>query len=135
VRQSPRLKPAALSRLALGFAPVFLFTIFLLAFFWPFRLDTVTKELAGESDSKVSAGSFRATYFPRPSCVLEQVIFQHNPKNGAPPLITVKRIAIRGTFTGIFAKHVKLILVEGMLRGTWRIGADAGNLQFDQREN
>jgi hypothetical protein len=114
VRQSPRPKPLALPRLALGVAAVFLFTIFLLACFWPFRLDTVTKVLADESDSKVSAGSFHATYFPHPGCVIEQVIFQHNPKNGAPPLITVKRITIRGTFTGIFAKHVKLILVEGM---------------------
>ena len=114
MRQSRRLKPAALSGLALGIAAVFLFAIFLLAFFWPFRLDTVTKELADESDSKVSAGSFHATYFPHPGCVLEQVIFQHNPKNGAPPLITVKRITIRGTFTGIFVKHVKLVLVEGM---------------------
>jgi hypothetical protein len=113
VRQSPRLKPMA-SRVALGIAVIFLFTLFLLAFFWPFRLDTVTKELADESDSKVSAGSFHATYFPHPGCVLEQVIFQHNAKNGAPPLITVKRITIRGTFTGIFVKHVKLVLVEGM---------------------
>ena len=64
VRQSARLKPAALPRLALGIAAVFLFTIFLLAFFWPFRLDTVTKELADESDSKVSAGSFRRDLLP-----------------------------------------------------------------------
>ena len=58
--------------------------------FWPFRLDKVTKELADESDSKVTAGSFHATYFPYPGCVLEQVIFQHNPKAGTPPLIAVK---------------------------------------------
>ena len=62
----------------------------------------------------MTAGSFHATYFPHPGCVLEQVIFQHNPKSGTPPLITIKRITIRGTFTGIFARHVKLVLVEGM---------------------
>ena len=57
-----------------------LLTIFLLmAFFWPFRLDAITKELADESDSKVTAGSFHATYFPHPGCILGQVIFQHNP--------------------------------------------------------
>ena len=109
VRRSRWLKVGAVSGLGLGFATVFLF-----AFFWPFRLDTVAKELADESDSKVTAGSFHATYFPHPGCVLEQVIFQHNPKSGTPPLITVKRITIRGTFTGIFARHVKLVLVEGM---------------------
>jgi hypothetical protein len=88
--------------------------LIILAFFWPFRLETVTKELADESDSKVTAGSFRATYFPQPGCVLEQVRFQHNLKSGTPPLIIVKRITIRGTFAGIFARHVKLVLVEGM---------------------
>jgi AsmA-like C-terminal region len=111
VRRSRWLKPAALSGLGLGLAAV---VFLLLAFYWPFRLDAVTKEFADESDSKVSAGSFHTTYFPHPGCVLEQVIFQHNPARGAPPLITVKRITIRGTFTGIFARHVERILVEGM---------------------
>ena len=113
-RQPRWLNSTGLPGLGLGSAAVFLLAIFLLAFFWPFRLETVTRELADESDSKVTAGSFHATYFPHPGCVLEQVVFQHNPKSGAPPLITVKRITIRGTFTGIFAKHVRLVLVEGM---------------------
>ena len=108
-------KPAAWPGWALGIAAVLsLLAIFFLAFWWPFRLDTVTKELADQSDSRVTAGSFRATYFPHPGCVLEQVIFQHNPRGGAPPLITIKRITIRGTFTGIFARQVKQVLVEGM---------------------
>lgn len=109
VRVTRRLKPAALSALGLSVAAVLL-----LAFFWPFKLHAVLKELADESDSKVTAGSFHATYFPHPGCVLENVIFQHNPKSGTPPLITVKRILIRGTFIGIFVRHVKLVLVEGM---------------------
>jgi hypothetical protein len=88
--------------------------VLLMALFWPFRMEAVTKELAEESDSKVTAGSFRATYFPQPGCVLEQVTFQHNLKSGSAPLINVKRITIRGTFTGIFARHLKLVLVEGM---------------------
>ena len=96
--------------LGLGFAVIFLASIFL----WPFRLDAVTKELADESDSKVTVGSFRATYFPIPSCVLERIVFQHNLKSGAPPLITIRRMTIRGSLAGIFAKHVKLVLVEGM---------------------
>ena len=109
VGQPRWLKLAALSVLGLALVGIVLLTVF-----WPFRLDTVTKELADESDSKVTAGSFHATYFPHPGCVLEQVIFQHNPKGGTPPLITVKRITIQGTFDGIFARHVKLVLVEGM---------------------
>ena len=81
---------------------------------WQWFFNNLLKELADESDSKVTAGSFQATYFPHPGCVLENVIFQHNPKSGTPPLITVKRIMIRGTFIGIFVRHVKLVSVEGM---------------------
>lgn len=114
VRKPRRLRPAALPGLGLGIAAVLLLAISFLVFLWPFRLDTVTKELADESDSRVTVGSFRATYFPHPGCVLDQVIFQHNPRGGAAPLITIKRITIRGTFTGIFARHVKQVLVEGM---------------------
>jgi hypothetical protein len=86
----------------------------LLALFWPFRLDAVIKELAEESDSKVTARSFHATYFPHPGCILDQVIFQHNPLSGAPPLITIRRLTIQGTIAGILGRHVKLIMVEGM---------------------
>jgi hypothetical protein len=115
VRMPRRRQPAALAGLGLGIAAVLLLVaIFFLVFWWPFRLDTVTKELADESDSAVTAGSFRATYFPHPGCVLEQVIFQHNPRGGAPPLITIKRITIRGTFAGMFARHVQQVLVEGL---------------------
>jgi hypothetical protein len=96
--------------LALGFAAIFLTS----AFLWPFRLDAVTQELADESDSKVTVGSFHATYFPIPGCVLERVVFRHNPKSGAPPLITIRRMTIRGSFAEIFAKHVTLVLAEGM---------------------
>jgi hypothetical protein len=100
---------ATLCGLGVGLA-----AILLLVFFWPFRLDAVTKELASESDGKVSVGAFHATYFPHPGCVLEQVTFQHNPKSGAPPLITATRITIQGSYAGIFARHVQLVMVEGL---------------------
>jgi AsmA-like C-terminal region len=108
-RGSRWMRVAMLSGLGLG-----LLSVSLLAFFWPFRLDTVIKELADESDSKVTAGSFHATYFPHPGCILDQVSFQHNPSSGAPPLITIKQLTIQGTIAGIFGRHVKLVVVEGM---------------------
>jgi hypothetical protein len=108
-RRSHRLKVATLCGLGVGLA-----AILLLVFFWPFRLDAVTKELASESDGKVSVGAFHATYFPHPGSVLEQVTFQHNPKSGAPPLITATRITIQGSYAGIFARHVQLVMVEGL---------------------
>jgi hypothetical protein len=108
-RRSRRLKVVAFFGLGLGLAAVFL-----LAFFWPFRRETVIKELEDESKSRVTAGSFHGTYFPYPGCVLEQIVFQHNPKSDTPPLMTVNRITIKGSYAGMFARHVSLVLVEGM---------------------
>ena len=86
----------------------------ILAFAWPFREGAVIKEFEEESFSKVSVGSFHRTYFPHPGCVLEKVVFRHNSKSYAPPLITIQRVQIEGSFTGLFKKHVKLLRAEGM---------------------
>ena len=78
VRWSGWQKPVAIIALGIAIAAC------LLVYFWPFRRDAVMKELEAESYSKVTAGSFHETYFPRPGCVLEQVVFQHNPKERNP---------------------------------------------------
>jgi AsmA-like C-terminal region len=107
-RSSRWLRLAVILALGIAIAACFL------VYFWPFRRDAVMKELEAESYSKVTAASFHETYFPRPGCFLEQVVFQHNPKNGTPPLITAQRIRIEGSFSGLFARHVKLVRVEGL---------------------
>ncbi len=81
---------------------------------WPFRQEAIVKVLEEESFSKVTVGTYHRTYFPYPGCVLENVVFQHNSKSGTSPLITVQRMRIQGDFAGLFAKHVKLVRVEGM---------------------
>jgi hypothetical protein len=93
---------------------IVLAAVFFLALHWPFRREAVLKELADASQSRVNAGAFRGTYFPRPGCVLEHVAFQHNPKAGMPPLITVESIRIESSFSGLFSKHLKRIRAEGM---------------------
>jgi hypothetical protein len=81
---------------------------------WPFRREAVVKDLQDASLSKVDVSAFHGTYFPRPGCVLEHVTFQHNPKPGTPPLITIERVRIEGSFLGLFSKHVRRIRAEGM---------------------
>lgn len=108
VSRSRWFKVGALFSLALVLA------VAVVSRFWPFRREAVLQLLEEASDSKVTLGSFHQTYFPRPGCVLERVFFQHNPKSGTSPLITVERIRIEGSFAGMFAKHVKIILVEGL---------------------
>lgn len=107
-------KLAVMGIAALVFACLLVVAFIFLVSYWPFRREAVVKALEEESLSKVSAGAFHGTYFPRPGCVLEHVVFQHNPKAGAPPLITIERMRIEGSFTGLLNSHVKRVLVEGM---------------------
>jgi hypothetical protein len=88
--------------------------VVLLAWRWPFSREAVLKDLEEASFSKVEAGAFHGTYFPRPGCVLERVTFQHNAKPGSPPLITVQRLRIEGSFSGLFTKEVRRIRAEGL---------------------
>ena len=73
-------------------AGVLLAAVVFLAARWPFRREAVLKDLQDASLSRLDVGVFHGTYFPRPGCVLEHVTFQHNPKSGSPPLITVQRL-------------------------------------------
>jgi hypothetical protein len=98
----------------LAMAIVFFGAIALLALWWPFTRGAVLKQLEEASMSRVDAGVFHRTYFPRPGCVLEHVTFQHNPKAGTPPLITVERLRIEGSFAGLFRKRVKFVHAEGV---------------------
>ena len=101
-------------RVALGLTIVVIAAVVALALWWPFRPAAVLKQLEDESLGRVEVGAFHGTYFPRPGCVLEHVTFQHNPKPGTPPLITIERMRIEGSFSGLFSKHVKRIRAEGV---------------------
>jgi hypothetical protein len=103
-----------LAILALAIIVVLLGAISFLIFRWPFSRAAVVSELEEESFSKVSVGAFHGTYFPHPGCVLEHVVFQHNPKPGTPPLVTVDTIRIEGSFSGLFRRHVARVVAEGM---------------------
>jgi hypothetical protein len=112
--QMPGQKATKLMAAALALLALFLAAFIYLASHWPFRREAVVKELEDESLSKVNVGRFHQTYFPRPGCVLEHVVFQHNLEAGVPPLITVERIRIEGSFAGLLTHHVRHVLAEGM---------------------
>src|ERR1700687_1601557 len=110
LQKSRKLAVSAVAALVIVFFVVFIF----LALHWPFSRNAVVKEMEDESFSKVTVGAFHGTYFPRPGCVLEHVVFQHNPKAGTPPLMTIERIRIEGSFAGLFRQHVNRITAQGM---------------------
>jgi hypothetical protein len=99
---------------ALALAAIITAGVAFLAWRWPFSREAVLQDLEVASLSKVEVGAFHGTYFPRPGCVLERVTFQHNPKAGSAPLITVQRLWIEGTFSGLFTKHVRRIRAQGL---------------------
>jgi AsmA-like protein len=101
-------------RVALVIAASFVVAVVFLALYWPFRRAAVFKQLEDASLSRVNAAAFHETYFPRPGCVLEHVTFQHDSTAGSPPLITVDKLSIEGSFSGLFVKHVKFIRAEAM---------------------
>jgi hypothetical protein len=101
-------------RAALAMVVIFLAAIVVLAWRWPFSRTAVLQELEAASLSRVDAGTFHATYFPHPGCILEHVTFQHNPKAGSPPLITVERLRIEGSFFDLFRKRLRRVRAEGM---------------------
>jgi AsmA-like C-terminal region len=101
-------------RLVLVAAGLLLVSLVVLAARWPFRREAVIKDLEDASLSRVDVGSFRRTYFPHVGCVLEHVVFQHNPKSGTPPLITADRIIIESNVAGLFVEHVSRIIAEGL---------------------
>jgi len=101
-------------RSALAVAGICLVAILILVRNWPFSRTSVTKELEAASQSKVQFADFHASYFPRPGCVLGKVVFQHNPAPGSPPLMTVERLKIEGSFSGLFTKQVKRVRAEGL---------------------
>jgi hypothetical protein len=80
---------------------------------WPFAESAVLQDLREASDSQVTVGSFRETYFPSPGCVLEGVIFHYRP-NEAEPLITIQKLTIQGSYSGLLANRVSRITAEKM---------------------
>ncbi len=79
----------------------------------PFARGPVLQDLAEASDSSVTIRSFRQVHFPFPGCVVEGLVFHHgNAQN--PPLITIERLTVRGSYLEILTGHVARATAEGM---------------------
>jgi hypothetical protein len=81
---------------------------------WPFAQAQVLQDLREAGDSQVQVRSFRQTYFPSPGCILEGVIFHHQPGE-AKPLITIEKLTIQGSYLGLLSQKVSRLTAEGML--------------------
>ncbi|MGB7864778.1 MAG: hypothetical protein WCF74_15410, partial [Candidatus Sulfotelmatobacter sp.] len=81
---------------------------------WPFAKAQVLQDLQQASDSRVQVRSFHQTFFPSPGCVIEGLVFHHEPGE-AKPLITIDKLTIQGSYLGLLALRVSRITAEGMM--------------------
>ena len=90
-----------------------LVTGFVLMQNWPFTRTQVEKDLGDATFSRVTIGSFQQTYFPRPGCIATGVTFRRNQDRHDPPLITVQKLTIEGSFFGLLTRNVSAIRADG----------------------
>ncbi|MGA9511806.1 MAG: hypothetical protein WBV55_24505 [Candidatus Sulfotelmatobacter sp.] len=81
---------------------------------WPYSQSEVLQDLREASDSQLQVRTFHQTFFPSPGCILEGLVFRHNP-SAATPLITINKLTIQGSFLGLLAQRVSRITAEGMV--------------------
>src|SRR5689334_14935073 len=78
---------------------------------WPFTEAKILADLGEATSSQVEIKGFKQTFIPSPGCIAENVTFRRG--NESTPLITVQKLTIRGSYSGLFTKHVSTILADG----------------------
>jgi len=79
--------------------------------YWPFSEKAVQEDLVEASDSTVTIRGYHPTYFPSPGCVLDGVEFRHGADHFK--LITIDKLIIEGSYSGILTQHVPRITSVG----------------------
>ncbi len=78
---------------------------------WPFTKQALVDVLQERSVRSVEIGKFRVTFFP-PGCVAEQISFLHRKHKNKPPLITIQKLIVRGSYWGLIEPHKHLATVR-----------------------
>jgi hypothetical protein len=89
--------------------------LLVLAVEWPFTKQALIDVLQERSVRSVRIEHFRITYFP-PGCVAEGISFLHRKHKNKPPLITISKLEVRGSYSGMITPHKRLssVRVYGM---------------------
>jgi AsmA-like C-terminal region len=111
---------------ALGAGVVLVVAVLLLALNWPFTRERVITDLAEATSSTVAIAHFKKTYFPHPGCIAEGVDFRRDRNPQTIPLITIQKLTIAGSFTGLLRHRVPLMRADGMLVLIPPLGSDGG---------
>jgi hypothetical protein len=111
----PRRSPRWLWILGLCVLAALIIGIVILATKWPFTRDAIVRAIHEATSRQVEIGAFKPSYFP-PGCVAENVRVLHQSDPSGTPLITIERLTIQGSFTGMFTspKRLAQVKVAGM---------------------
>ncbi len=82
-----------------------------LALEWPFTKQALIDVLQERSVRSVTIDRFRITYFP-PGCVAEGIRFLHRKHKNKPPLITIAKLEVRGSYWGMITPRKRLSSVR-----------------------
>ncbi len=95
----------------MALAAVAVIYVTVLALNWPFTEQSVVDVLQERSVRSVTVDHFYRTYLP-PGCVAEGVNFLHRKHKNKPPLITIQRLVIAGSYSGLLTIQNRLSLVR-----------------------
>jgi hypothetical protein len=103
-------------------------------FFWPFRYREVHPLLEQVFRSRVNVEKYHRTYLPHPGFVAEGVTFYRYGDTAIPPLATVKRMQVIGTWTTLlFHPHLLYeIRLDGLHVRIPPPGTKARGMDLDQ---
>ncbi len=82
---------------------------------WPFTEQAVIDVLQERSVRSVTIDHFRRTYWP-PGCVAEGISFLHRQHKNKPPLITIRKLVIQGSYARLLtvSRSLSKVVVVGM---------------------
>jgi AsmA-like C-terminal region len=114
--ETPVIQKRRVSRRWLLLAPVIVLVlvgigITVLAASWPFTRQSVIDALQESSARTVTIDRFYQTYFP-PGCVAEGISFLHRKHKDKPGLITVQKLTIQGSYSGLIGSPKRLTKVR-----------------------
>jgi hypothetical protein len=85
--------------------------IIVLALNWPFTRQALLDIMQERSVRTVTIDRFHVTYFP-PGCIAEGISFLHRKHKDKPPLITIARLEVKGSYWGMLSLHKRLSSVR-----------------------
>jgi len=101
--------------------------IIVVAVKWPFSREAVARDLGRTTSAKVQFARFHSTIFP-PGCVAEGVEFRRARGQGSAPLITIQKLTIRGSYSGMLRHYVPFMQAEGARINLPALGGDSQGL-------